>query len=689
MGMGMVVDGELLDTFREETSERLDRIVQTLLAIEARGADPELISTLFRDAHSIKGNAGMLGFGEAQEIAHAMEDVIQAAVASGSLAPGLINPLLAAGDAIRDVVAGATGLAPEAVAALRAESGNATVPVPPVEPEIATQNGEQAEPRRVGENDDQTAAIVQTTVTEVPTDRAELHEAPEGSQPGAPRSIRVEAGKVDRLLDVVGETVLHRRRLDHLVRAGTPSGDGVEEELDHGELLLDELQRSVTRMRTLPLGSITGTYPRAVRDMAASAGKQVRLTLTGTDTQLDRLMLDGISETIVHLVRNSVSHGIETPAQRTAAGKPEIGQLELRAEARGEWVAVSVRDDGKGVSPALLARGRERGSLSEVLAKAGMSTATEVTELSGRGVGLDAVKRHVESLGGSVEVESEPGLGTSVTLLLPLMLSLVRLLLIESAGQVFGVPLANAIEVMKIEHTLSLAGRQSIDLRGESVPVRNVSEALGGVASEGGSHAVIVSASGRRVALSCDAILDEYEVVVKSLGPLLTGLPGYLGAAILADARIALILDPTFLVHGQATAAAVAVADQPRPQRLKVLVVDDQLTVRELERSILETAGYSVVTAEDGRAALDVLQRDAEVALVLTDIEMPNVTGLELLAAIRAAPERPSLPVVVVTSRGDAEDRRLGAEAGADAYVVKSEFAREGLLKIVRRLIDP
>jgi two-component system chemotaxis sensor kinase CheA len=689
MGIGMLVDGELLDTFRDETSERLDRIVQTLLAIETRGNDPELISTLFRDAHSIKGNAGMLGFGEAQEIAHAMEDIIQAAVASGSLAPSLINPLLAAGDAIRDVVGGAAGVAPEAVAALRAERGDATVPAPTVEPDVATHSGEPAEPRRGGESDDRTAAIGPASATEVPSDRGELPAPPEGSTPGAQRSIRVEAGKVDRLLDVVGEAVLHRRRLQHLVRDSTPSGEGVEEELDHGELLLDELQRSVTRMRTLPLGSITGTYPRAVRDMAASAGKQVRLTLTGTDTQLDRLMLDGISETIVHLVRNAVSHGIEAPGQRTAAGKPEVGELELRAEARGEWVAVSVSDDGQGVSPALIARGRERGSLSEVLAEAGMSTATEVTQLSGRGVGLDAVKRHVESLGGTVEVDSEPGVGTSVTLLLPLMLSLVRLLLIQSAGQVFGVPLANAIEVMKIEHILSLAGRQSVDLRGESVPLRNVSEALGGTASGGGSHAVIVSASSRRVALTCDAILDEYEVVVKSLGPLLTGLPGYLGAAILADARIALILDPTFLVHGQARGAADTVADQPRPHKLKVLVVDDQLTVRELERSILETAGYSVVTAEDGRVALDVLQRDAEVALVLTDIEMPNVTGLELLAAIRAAPERPSLPVVVVTSRGDAEDRRLGAEAGADAYVLKSEFAQEGLLKIVRRLIDP
>jgi two-component system chemotaxis sensor kinase CheA len=265
---------------------------------------------------------------------------------------------------------------------------------------------------------------------------------------------------------------------------------------------------------------------------------------------------------------------------------------------------------------------------------------------------------------------------------------MVRLLLIESAGQVFGVPLANSIEVVSIAGTLSLAGRESIDVRGEAVPLLNVSEALCGRACEAGRKAVIVARSDRRIALTCDAILDEQEVVVKSLGPLLIGLPGYLGAAILADARIALILDPAFLVHTRARAVRTIAPAQPVRRKSKVMVVDDQLTVRELERSILESAGYGVITAEDGRAAMDMLQRDGEIALVLTDIEMPRLTGLELLAEIRADPERSSLPVVIVTSRGDTEDRRLGAEGGADAYVVKSEFAQEGLLTIVRRLMD-
>lgn len=653
----MVVDSELLQTFREETGERLDRMVTTLLGLETDTADVELLATLFRDAHSIKGNAGMLGFGEAHTIAHAMEDVIHSADQNGTLGPSLIDPLLGATDAIRAVVGGSTGLAAAAVAGLQAA------------PEPLAGGAASASDRVNG---------------------AEEDDEPESDDLAAPapRSIRVHAGKIDRLLDVVGETVLHRRRLDHLVSTGGLAGDDVEIELGHGELLLDELQRSVTQMRTLPLHTITSTYPRAVRDMAAAAGKQVSLTLAGTDTQLDRLMLDGISETIVHLVRNSVSHGIEVAAQRIAAGKPDVGRLELSAEARGEWVAISVRDDGAGVAPSLLALAAQRGSLAEVLAEAGMSTAAQVTELSGRGVGLDAVKRHVESLGGSLEVESETGRGTAVTLLLPLVLSVIRLLLIENQGFVYGVPLANTVEVAKVDRTLSLAGRRSLEVRGEAIPVCNVGEALGAGANENAGRAVIVSASKRRVALTCDEILDESEVVVKSLGPMLSGVEGYLGAAILPDARIALILDPAFVVSARGKpAAARRAVDRSQLAQAKVLVVDDQLTVRELERSILEAAGYGVVTAPDGRAAQQVLREDADIALVLTDIEMPHMDGFELLAAIRGGAERPTLPVVVVSSQGGERDRLRGAEAGADAYVVKSEFAQGGLLTIVGRLI--
>lgn len=519
----MAVDVDLLQIFRDETHERLDRIVTTLLAIESAQAEADALDSVFRDAHSIKGNAGMVGFEEAQQIAHAMEDVLESARATGALAPALAAPLLNAVDVIRKVIDGETGLVEAALSALRdavAGVGHASLP--------HTDNGTAPWPHG-------------------PEDRR-ASSAREGSGEDV-RSMRVGAAKVDRLLDVVGETVLHRRRLGHLIGDQVRHGDeAVDDELGAGDRLLDDLRDAVISMRMLPLSTIAGRFPRAVRDLARAEGKEVLLEMVGTDTQLDRLILDGISENIVHLLRNAISHGIETPRERARAGKPATARVELRAEPRADLVAVSVSDDGAGVPDALLRRGAARGSLAEVLAEAGLSTADEVTELAGRGVGLDAVKRHVESLGGSLVADSRPG-HTEMTMLLPLTTSLLNLLLLERGGCMFGLPLANVSEVVRATNVLSLGGKRTIELRGSCVALVDLADVLGAVAppTDAVPLALVVSASGRQVAVICDRVIREEEAVVKTLGPMLHGVPGYLGATVLPDGRIALILDPSFV----------------------------------------------------------------------------------------------------------------------------------------------
>jgi two-component system chemotaxis sensor kinase CheA len=645
------IDPELLEIFRQETDERLDRLIDGLLAIEAGEPPEEAIDGLFRDAHSIKGNAGMVGFGAAAEVAGAMEDVLERAREEGTLDPACVGPLLRAADAVRASVAGDEAAAARALAELGDAQGAATAA-----PEAP------AAPRSL-----------------------EPAAAPAG------RTLRVAADRGGRLLDAGGETVLHRRRLDHLIgRAALAGDERLREELDRGDVLLDDLQDAIVRMRTLPLASIVGSFPRAVRDVATGVGREVRLDLTGVETQLDRVILDGISETIVHLLRNAVSHGIEPAEERLAAGKPREGRLELSAQARGDRVAVSVTDDGRGVAPALLERAEREGSLVDVLAQAGMSTASEVSELSGRGVGMDAVKRHVESLGGALDVWSEPGQGTSVTLLLPLTLSLLHLLLVQRGGQTFGVPLASVIEAVTPERSSSLGGAVAIEVRGESIGLADLADVLGASAPAlaPGAPAVVVTSSSRRLALAVDAVTGEQETVVKPLGAMLSGVPGYLGAAILGDGTAALVLDPAHVSRGGtgrgAGAARAAAPARPGPPR--VLIVDDQFTVRELQRSILEAAGYSVDTAKDGREALDRLRRGG-VDLVLTDLDMPAMDGFELVGHVRADADLEALPVVIVTSRGNEEDRRRGAEVGADAYVVKAEFDQQALLDIVQRLV--
>lgn len=328
-----------------------------------------------------------------------------------------------------------------------------------------------------------------------------------------------------------------------------------------------------------------------------------------------------------------------------------------------------------------------------MLSRAGFSTAGTVSDLAGRGVGLDAVKAQVEGFGGSLEVRSVSGRGTEVALLLPLALALLEVLLVERGDHVYGIPLSAVAEVVAVTETLTLEGRAVLDLRGHSLPLNDLSVVLGAPApSPLGTRppAVVVSAAGRRLVLVCDQLLGEEEVVVRGLGPLLARLRGYLGAAILGDGRIALLLDPGVIARAQhrAPVPVLPAAEPPAPTRpLKVLVVEDSFTVRELQRSILEAAGYHVEVAHDGRQALDRLHRDREIGCVVTDLEMPELDGLSLTRAIREDPLLATLPVVIVTSRNSDDDRAAGLAAGADAYMTKPSFDQQALLSTVGRLV--
>jgi two-component system chemotaxis sensor kinase CheA len=329
----------------------------------------------------------------------------------------------------------------------------------------------------------------------------------------------------------------------------------------------------------------------------------------------------------------------------------------------------------------------------DVLAEPGFSTAHGVSEIAGRGVGLDAVKRQVESVGGSVLIDTKPGRGTAVTLLLPVTLALLRVLIVRRAGQSFGLPLASVCEVVAIDQVMILGGRTSILVREESVGLADLASALGIVSPDlpQASRALVVQGVNGRLALACEEVLAEQEVLVKPLGRSLAGISGYLGAAILSDGAIVLVLDPAHLARQAAKASAGARfatnAQSSVELAPRILVVDDQFTVRELQRSILRTSGYRVEVACDGREALGMLSGEQDFDLVVTDLLMPNMDGLALLSAIRANPSIAALPVVVVTSRGSEEDRKRGAQAGADAYIVKDEFDQQALLETVKRLV--
>jgi two-component system, chemotaxis family, sensor kinase CheA len=633
--------------FREEAVERLDRMVEILLALEAGQPPPDATAALFRDAHSLKGGAGLLQLDDLHTVADAVEDVLSdARAAQAGVPPDLFDPLLKATDAMRRALAGE----PFDAAAVLVELGAGTEE----EPQALLPVPAQAAP---------TAAVASTG-----------------------QSLRVAAEKVDRLLETVGEAVLYQRGLEHLLDAADDMSIG--EALDRGELLIDELQHAALELRAMPLATIVGPFPRFVRDLASAEGKEAELAMTGVETQLDRAILEGITEPLLHILRNAIAHGIEPPPERARAGKPARGRIALHAEQRGSMVAIEVADDGAGV-PAELLREAGASALIELLARPGFSTAERVTGVAGRGVGLDAVKSHIEALGGELEARSETGRGMAITVVLPLTLAILHVLLVERGGGVLALPVSSIAEVLVADRVVTLGERPAIEWRGRALPLVDLAAALGAPPAELPSRppALIVAHSGHTVAFVCDRLRGESMGIVKSLGPVLGALAGYLGGAILPEGRIALVVDPAVAV-ARAPGASRQPPAAPRARApRKVLVVDDQFTIRELQRSILEAAGFSVTTATDGRDAFQQLGADADIGIVVTDLEMPEMDGLELLRRIREAPQLSSLPVVVLTSLAGEQDRRRGLEAGADAYVTKDRFDQRVLLETVERLV--
>jgi two-component system chemotaxis sensor kinase CheA len=665
-------EAELADMFRDEAMQRLDQMDTELLEIESGEADAESVGSLFRHAHTIKGVASMLGFDDIRALAHAAEDILAQVRETGVFPPDLAAPLLRATAALRAMVTGSAepiGDLLSDLAACRAALADGHV-------NAAAAAGPG------GSGPDGSGPEASAPGPERPATDATA---------GAEHMLRVPAAKLDHLLDVTAEVLEYRSRLTHTLGQEQLMSQDVTDTLGAGDRLVGELRDMAFSMRMLPISAITGPLPRAIRDLARAVGKEVDFVVTGADTELDRVILEGLSEPLTHLLRNAVVHGIETPAEREGAAKPARGRVELRAVPRGSMVEIVIADDGRGVSREVMEAVGLEESLAGLLARPGYSTAGEVTELAGRGVGLDAVRAYVNALGGNFSIRSQPGHGMEVVLLLPLGLAISEVLLFERAGEVYGVPLSAVEEVVMVTKTFTLQGRCALEVRGNSLPVTDVAATLGIATPPLGARppAIVVTAGDRQAATTCDSLLGAEDVVVKPLGPVLADLADYIGAAVLGDGRIALLVGAATL-----TRQAPIAAGWPEPETApgpatapKILVVEDSFSVRELQRSILETAGYPVVTARDGRDALAVLDRDSQIALVVTDVEMPGLDGIGLTQAIRASAARSSLPVVIVTSRGSDDDKRRGIEAGADAYMAKSGFDQQTLLAIVARLV--
>ncbi|GAB4523278.1 MAG: hybrid sensor histidine kinase/response regulator [Anaerolineae bacterium] len=475
--------------------------------------------------------------------------------------------------------------------------------------------------------------------------------------------------------------------------------------------LADQLQDDVGSIRLVPFESVASGLQRMVRDLARDLGKQVTVEVIGAQVELDKAVLDELKDPLLHVLRNAVDHGIETPHLRQQHGKSPAGLVEMEVQQRGSEIVIEVRDDGSGIAADRVRRAIVRnGLLSETDAAAlsddeartyifysGLSTSDEVTPLSGRGMGMDIVRDRVESLRGRVSVQSVVGKGTTITLAVPISLTRIRCVLLRLGQQTFALPSAMVIRMDKVprDAVFTAEGRDMLQVAGRSLPVVSLGAVLDVPTQDddpGRLCFIGVEATDRAVAFEVDDVFSEQELVLKPLGVELARARFVSGAALLGTGDVIIVLDANDLIR-QATGTALparrrtsAAAPAPTQRRLRVLVVDDSITTRTLEKNILETAGFEVHVAINGREAWEMLAQTS-FDVVISDVEMPYMTGLELTTLIKNTDQFRYLPVILLTSLGKPEQREAGLRAGADTYLIKSQFDQGELLQAIYSVV--
>ncbi|HEY5947064.1 MAG TPA: response regulator [Kofleriaceae bacterium] len=696
----------LLDGFAAEARDISQRVTGNILALENPGGEDEerrkQYDDLARGLHTLKGNASTFGFPQLSELAHKMEDVI--ALLRPTLVPipaDTTDLLLRSVDVFMSKLAlRASDHDPaldELIAAL-VEHGAITKPRRPTLPSLVAPDG-TVKP-----------GIVERTLAKPAPDAMP---AVDDWRIG-PRHVEMLMREVERLRELRLRLDEQRREVERELRAlehkttidassarGTLTAIsrvlGVESE--EANDIVEGLEQELKSVATLPLYSVLEPLQRAVRDLCRSLGKEARLAIVGAEISLDRRLLESLKGPLLHLVRNAVDHGIELPSLRISAGKHREGSISIRVERTGNLVVIEVEDDGAGLDAAQIrdtaiarnvlsaedAAALDERELYQLVFRPAFSTRSEITETSGRGVGLDVVRAAVQALGGHVELHTTLGSGSRFVLTLPAALGATPVLVVRVDEQTIGIPLVaiETIRMAKAEHVHVGRTTARFEHAGHLLPLYELGAILAlrasGPISPDGKPILILASRGIRIALSVDELIGDRELVVRPLPSELHDLP-YQGAAIHARGDLLLVVQPEFLVDGRA--AATSPVDAMR----RALVVDDSLTARALHRTILESGGYQVHTVGSARQAIDHL-RHAYYDVVIADVMMPDIDGVEMTTMLRARPETRDLPLILVSAHDTQPERERGLAAGADAFVSKKDCISGRLLGEVANVI--
>lgn len=741
---------KLLGIFRgehQEHSEQIRLLIDRIREAENPGADLE---EAFRRAHSLKGAARAVDIGEIEKLGHRLEtlftrvregvlrldtavaDVVHQALdcsedilsnLSGSGTPPGSADVLAAIDRLltREPQASSGGARP--LPPGPAVPSAAPEPVPTPQPETPSLAARAGDGPTVRLRTAQVARLLRTC--DQMLSAAPRHES-------LTRSARTLAHELDGLANEWGhlrtscaaqwrrlsadpEFIRFNRFLEGFEKRlrqapGSARRLALEQQRGAAEVrqLTSQLRSDVWKARLIPAGSVFDGFGNMVRSLARSENKQVRFRATGLEAEADREVLQALRDPVMHLLRNAVSHGIESPAEREKAGKPGVGQVNLSFEAAAGRLSLKVSDDGRGIDFAGVAgEARRRGLLTEGAEEApreetlrqflfapGFSTAATVSEIAGRGMGLSAVEKSVRRLQGEIETLSDPGAGATIVIRAPLSVLMQRVLLVSGAGQIFALPLQAVERAARGSAGLleTIANQPFVRWNQQSIRALPLAAALGlphGPAAYGGPF-VIARNGAKRVALFVDELIDEREALVKELN--IPGAHSTLagGGVLLEDGAVALVLNVPDLLRASegAISSGLPQPESNPPQEVKprILLADDSITTRALETSILECHGYHVVAAVDGAEALQML-RTQGADLVISDVQMPRLDGFGLLQAMKSDKKLARIPVIMLTSVETPEEQEKGLALGADAYIVKRKFDQGELLDTIRQIL--
>lgn len=536
------------------------------------------------------------------------------------------------------------------------------------------------------------------------------------------QTIRVDVKRLDHLMNLIGELVLAKNRLIKI-------NDDVEERYE-GEEFLEELnqvvsivslvttdlQIAVMKTRMLPIGKVFNKFPRMIRDLSRELNKKIELEISGEETELDKSIVEEIGDPLVHIIRNSCDHGVESGPDRLAKGKPETGTIALKAYNEGNAIVIQIDDDGKGLDTDMLKnKSLEKGLITEkeadmmsdkeafgLIFKPGFSTAAAVTSVSGRGVGMDVVKTNIEKLNGIIDIDSEVGKGTSMKLKIPLTLAIIQALLVGVQEEHYAIPLASVLETVRIskEEIYTVENRSVMRLRDDVlslVHIGDIFEVERILDSSEHAYVVVLGLGASKLGLIVDSLVGQEEIVIKSMGEYLQGIEGIAGATIRGDGGVTLIVDVAALMQIAKGVKAKAMVEDTSSSSTKektkasdytIMIVDDSKTDRTIMRKALEPIGVTLVEAADGQEALNILKAgEKHFDAMLIDIEMPRMDGYTLASEIKKYNRYKNLPLIAVTSRTGKSDRMRGVESGMVEYITKP-YSADYLSSVVQRNVN-